>query len=119
MPFVYPPSPDIANACFFFRRKYYSNVTENRYQIKLDRPIFWDGSDVSPKMIINDEGTDELTQVGIRQFYRFTPDMDSANTAEWVAPCSNRGLCDLALGLCTCFAGYTNENCDTQSALAV
>ncbi|CAM9316995.1 unnamed protein product [Ectocarpus sp. 8 AP-2014] len=99
----------------------YSNVTEDRFQIKLDRPIFWDGSDTSHNMIEDDEGNllQESTKVGIRQFFRFTPDMDSANTAEWVAPCSNRGLCDLTQGLCTCFAGYTNENCDTQSALAV
>ncbi|CAM9482805.1 unnamed protein product [Hapterophycus canaliculatus] len=97
----------------------YSNVTEDRFQIKLDRPIFWDGSYTSPRMFMEDEFDYESTKVGIRQFYRFTPDMDSANTAEWVAPCSNRGLCDLTVGLCTCFAGYTNENCDTQSALAV
>lgn len=56
---------------------------------------------------------------GIRNMFRFIPDMGSANTAQWVAPCSNRGLCDQTSGLCTCFAGYTNENCDTQSALAV
>lgn len=55
----------------------------------------------------------------MRNFFRFIPDMGSPHTAEWVAPCSNRGLCDLTSGLCTCFAGYTNENCDTQSALAV
>lgn len=96
-----------------------SNVTENRYQIKLDRPIFWDGSATSPRMFLNEDGDHESTEVGIRQFYRFTPNMDSPNTAEWVAPCSNRGLCDHTVGLCTCFAGYTNENCDTQSALAV
>lgn len=90
----------------------YTNMTEDRYQVVLDRPIFWDGSATSTVI------TDELTEVGIRQFYRFTPNMHS-KTEEWVAPCSNRGLCDLTLGLCTCFAGYTNENCDTQSALAV
>lgn len=89
-----------------------TNKTEDRFQIVLDRPIFWDGS--TKDTVI----TDELTEVGIRQFYRFTPEMYS-NTDEWVAPCSNRGVCDLTSGLCSCFAGYTNENCDTQSALAV
>jgi len=37
----------------------------------------------------------------------------------YVSECSNRGLCNGEEGLCECFAGYTNDNCDTQSAIAV
>jgi hypothetical protein len=26
--------------------------------------------------------------------------------------CSNRGICDFGSGVCDCFDGYTNSNCD-------
>jgi len=49
--------------------------------------------------------------------YKFVPHVDS--TYEYVAECSNRGLCDRESGQCECFNGYTNDNCDTQSSLAI
>merc|ERR1711939_1128208 len=36
---------------------------------------------------------------------------------EYVSQCSNRGSCDSETGLCKCYAGYTNDNCDTQTAI--
>merc|ERR1712166_884916 len=35
---------------------------------------------------------------------------------EYATQCSNRGTCDYGTGTCTCFSGYSNDNCDTQNA---
>lgn len=42
----------------------------------------------------------------------------SGPTTTYVSECSGRGLCDRESGVCTCFKGYTNDNCDRQSTLA-
>ena len=33
--------------------------------------------------------------------------------------CSNRGLCDRKIGVCTCFKGFHGNACETLDALAV
>lgn len=50
------------------------------------------------------------------RLYKFYPHVDS--TYNYVAECSNRGLCD-ADGICECFPGYGNDNCNEQNSLAV
>merc|ERR1712178_256060 len=40
-------------------------------------------------------------------------------TYQYVSQCSNRGACDGSTGLCACFKGYTNDNCDPQNMLAI
>jgi len=42
-----------------------------------------------------------------------------SNTFQYVAQCSNRGTCDSATGVCKCFKGYANDNCDKQNMLAM
>jgi len=56
------------------------------------------------------------TMAGFR-IYKFFPARES--TYNYVAPCSNRGNCDLATGLCQCFPGYTSDACSEQSSLAI
>jgi len=51
------------------------------------------------------------------KIYKFYPAAES--TYEYVAQCSNRGICDSKTGLCDCFPGYGNDNCDEQNALAL
>lgn len=51
------------------------------------------------------------------QIYKFTP--NPISTYEYVAECSNRGLCDYTAGTCTCFPGYSSDACQEQNSLAV
>jgi hypothetical protein len=81
----------------------------DRYRIMVDKSINWDGSDYG------DPDGDGLYNTGYQYLFKFTP-----NTSySYVSECSNRGLCNRESGLCECFTGYTNDNCNTQSSLAV
>jgi hypothetical protein len=82
---------------------------EDRYRIVLDRNLNWDSGSF----------TDAETEYGAVELVKFTPEPDSSGAYTYVSQCSNRGLCNGEDGLCECFKGYTNDNCDTQSALAV
>ena len=43
----------------------------------------------------------------------------SALTFQYVSQCSNRGTCDATTGICKCYKGYSNDNCDNQNMLAM
>ena len=43
----------------------------------------------------------------------------TAVTYQYVSQCANRGSCDGSTGLCTCYKGYSNDNCDTQNSMAI
>jgi hypothetical protein len=51
------------------------------------------------------------------QIYKFFP--APASTYTYVAECSNRGICDDATGSCTCFPGYTSDDCSVQNAMSL
>ena len=64
-------------------------------------------------------GPDVNLHPGVPQFhvYKFFPSTSSDYT--YVAPCSNRGICDSDSGVCKCFSGYTSDSCSEQNSLSV
>merc|ERR1711988_1622384 len=68
----------------------------------------------------NPSAQDLYTIQGLSRFgYSYSVVTESAGTTyQYVAQCSNRGSCDASTGLCKCFKGYSNDNCDTQNMLA-
>lgn len=48
--------------------------------------------------------------------YKFFPSV--ASQYEYVAECSNRGICDTSSGECKCFSGYTSDSCGEQISVA-
>merc|ERR1712023_150621 len=90
-----------------------THVREDRYRIVLDKHVPFDGTTTSGKLKFGASGNE--TVVGVVNMFKFSP--ATTGNYEFVAQCSNRGTCDE--GQCECFKGYTNDNCDVQSSLAV
>ena len=89
---------------------------EDRYRIVLDKNIPFSGASTTSLFEhLHSNSTLAPDAVGIVNLFKFTP----ADTGkyDYATPCSNRGTCND--GHCACFKGYTNDNCDTQSSLAV
>jgi len=49
--------------------------------------------------------------------YKFIP--AASSTYNYVNECSNRGICGTDTGICTCFPGYTNDDCSVQNSIAM
>ena len=77
-------------------------------------------SQYKTQMIVSDISTNwaqDVDGVGVFWIYKFFPHKES--TYEYVAECSNRGLCNYFEGTCECFNGYTGEACSLQNAMSV
>ena len=59
----------------------------------------------------------ESAEIAQFRVYKFFPAVES--TYEYVAECSNRGICDTSAGTCKCFPGYTSDSCSEQSSIAI
>ncbi len=86
---------------------------EDRYRIILDKNIPF-SAQYSTTFTANLTAHPSKTR-GIVNIFKFSP--ATTGNYDFVASCSNRGTCDE--GTCECFKGYTNDNCDVQSSLAV
>jgi EGF-like domain len=74
--------------------------------ITLDRPVLF--------------GTATGTlRVAPAPIFKFTPAGLNKGSYVYAGECSTRGVCNRETGICKCFKGYTNDNCNTQSALAM
>lgn len=80
------------------------------WQVYVDRPF--GGTQIASRYSSVDSPA-ALTTSSV--YYRTATATTSTYT--YVSPCSNRGTCDSTIGVCTCFKGYSNDNCDTQNAL--
>jgi hypothetical protein len=59
----------------------------------------------------------DLAQRPVFGIYKFFPAVES--TYNYVSECSNRGICQRDTGLCSCFPGYTNDDCSVQDSLSL
>merc|ERR1712188_50030 len=103
-----------------------ANSYETRFRLTVDRNIPWNGNfrnttgegayQVEPKTISSLQNHTEGGRVAI---WKFTPSATGSSAYTHTSECSNRGTCDSEEGVCKCFKGYTNDNCNTQNSLAV
>jgi len=86
-------------------------TTEDRFRIVTDKSLAF----TSPTAVTTFDEYSSVGAVGIVNIFKFSP--ATTGNYEFVSQCSNRGSC--VDGVCECYKGYTNDNCDTQSAYAI
>ena len=92
-------------------QRFTSGDYENRFVVEVDYNIGWATAAGDP------DGSGSSTS-GVVVLFKFTPSTSTGNY-EYVSQCSNRGSCDGETGLCSCFRGYTGDDCTTMSSLAI
>ncbi|KAG7397157.1 hypothetical protein PHYBOEH_001206 [Phytophthora boehmeriae] len=97
-----------ASDVIFFENQFYKymSVAVNgaNWEITLDRPFSGNSATGGANTIL--------------KAYKVTPP-GKTYQYNYVSECAGRGLCITETGICDCFKGYTNDNCDTQNILAL
>jgi hypothetical protein len=78
-----------------------------------------DGEDGTTQSKSQSGTSNALVDTGASVFKFYPPTLATTGTTgyNYVAECSNRGICDSETGLCNCFAGYSGDNCGSVSSL--
>lgn len=87
----------------------YRENERNRFQIKLDSGV---------NGLYSLGVTDSVSGTGYQpaaysRVYKFIP----PEGTKYVEECSGRGVCDERSGVCSCFAGYTSDDCSVQDSV--
>jgi hypothetical protein len=91
-------------------------TTDDATQVKRNQIVL----DMSMNVAYRETAASTLGTAGgsaMAKLYKFTPPTTTIQNT-YAAECSTRGVCNREEGLCECFDGYTNDNCDMQSGLA-
>lgn len=89
---------------FFYIQRIFLDVAT--WKAKIDKPFGGSSANGGPS-------------AGTEVPYRVTLPADKSKIYNYVSECAGRGLCSTESGICTCFKGYTNDNCNTQNILAL
>ncbi|OWZ23774.1 Tubular mastigoneme protein [Phytophthora megakarya] len=108
------PAP-VAGDLFFFENQFYKYVSVVRSGLgTVPSPYLWTIT-LDRAFLGNSLNGGANTVLLI---YKVTPPIPALQY-NYVSECSGRGLCTTDTGVCACFKGYTNDNCDTQNILAL